>query len=884
MHPESLVKMTGETGGQDMGSARKKGRYRFTCAVAISAMAVMTPAQGQGGQQQTFTIQSDELGEALKSVSRQSGREIIFTAEAVRGKTAPPLRGTYTPDAAVRALLAGSGLTAEFRKDVILIRGRAEAPGAIEESSADDGAILITGTRIRGSEPASRMITTRREEIERRGRTDLGAFVRDLPQNFSGGQNPGVVGGGNQGGNENQNSSSALNLRGLGPDATLTLINGHRVAYDGALQGVDISSIPLAAVERLEIVADGASALYGSDAVGGVANIILRRDFEGLWGSARFGASTDGGNQQQQYNLVAGHVTQTGGLLLALDYNRSTAVTAAQRSYTAGMDGSATLIPGQRQYSAVLTGHQNLGDNLVLEIDGQFSDRTSLQSVPNSTTSDARTNGLIATPESRSYSITPTLRWTIADNWTLSLTGTHGNNLTLAPSTTYAAGVATSRRAVRYENGIDIVELGGEGALFDLPGGAVRLAAGGGYRSITLDSSGRLITPTMTRDLVVFNKQRDVTYGYGELSLPIVGAANRTAFIHDLRVSGAVRYENYQGIGSEASPRLGIVYKLVEDVTLKGSWGKSFKAPTFYDQYRIYQTLLFPMSFFGPNAGPADQAVIYVAGGNPNLKPERATTWSATIILEPRVAPGLKIEASYFDINYRDRVASPVASILGVFQNPIYQHLIVYSPTQQQIDPLVAGAPFGLENYTGQPYSPANVFAILNANIQNSARQKIHGVDLAASYVLDAGDDHFDLSVSASYLKSNRQLIDGMPTVQNAGIIFNPPNWRGQGGGTWTRGNLSFTAFANYTGGTSDNRLTPFVSVGSFFSLDTVAQIRSNAAAGLFKDVGFTLSVTNVFNRKPSAIRTSSPTDPAYDSTNYPTTGRVVSFTISKAL
>src|SRR3546814_1212331 len=86
---------------------------------------------------------------------------------------------------------------------------------------------------------------------------------------------------------ENLASTSTLNLRGLGPDATLTLINGHRIAYDGAFQGVDISAIPLAALDRLEIVADGASALYGSDAVGGVANIILRRDFDGIWSSAR---------------------------------------------------------------------------------------------------------------------------------------------------------------------------------------------------------------------------------------------------------------------------------------------------------------------------------------------------------------------------------------------------------------------------------------------------------------------------------------------------------------------------------------------------------------------------------------------------------------------
>ncbi|MFX4427853.1 TonB-dependent receptor plug domain-containing protein, partial [Acinetobacter baumannii] len=89
---------------------------------------------------------------------------------------------------------------------------------------------------------------------------DLGEFIRTIPENFTGGQNPGVAGGGNQGGsNINVSSSSALNLRGLGPDATLTLLNGHRLAYDSLSQGVDIAQIPLMAIDRVEVLTDGSS-------------------------------------------------------------------------------------------------------------------------------------------------------------------------------------------------------------------------------------------------------------------------------------------------------------------------------------------------------------------------------------------------------------------------------------------------------------------------------------------------------------------------------------------------------------------------------------------------------------------------------------------------
>src|SRR3546814_20426261 len=74
----------------------------------------------------------------------------------------------------------------------------------------------------------SPVISASRDAIEKSGRTNLGEYIRDLPQNFNGGQNPGVVGGGTQGGSENLASTSTLNLRGLGPDAKLTLTNGPR--------------------------------------------------------------------------------------------------------------------------------------------------------------------------------------------------------------------------------------------------------------------------------------------------------------------------------------------------------------------------------------------------------------------------------------------------------------------------------------------------------------------------------------------------------------------------------------------------------------------------------------------------------------------------------
>jgi len=182
MHLETRSDWPDFQGDTKMRMGRKRNRFKLIMAMAVSAMAIMTPAQGQGGHRQTFNIDADDLGEALKSVSRQSGREIIFSAEAVKNKTAPHLKGAYTADEAVTALLSGSDLTAEFRKDVVFIRGRSEAPGQISESSAVAPDIVITGSYIRGAQATSPVMRATRSEIQREGLTDL--VLGNIGKNF----------------------------------------------------------------------------------------------------------------------------------------------------------------------------------------------------------------------------------------------------------------------------------------------------------------------------------------------------------------------------------------------------------------------------------------------------------------------------------------------------------------------------------------------------------------------------------------------------------------------------------------------------------------------------------------------------------------------------
>ena len=153
--------------------------------------------------------------------------------------------------------------------------------------------VVVTGTNITTSDspPFVPESIYNREAVERSGSRSLGDFFQSLPQNsgptFTENQSDSLAAGG-----------AAVALRGLGPDATLVLVNGRRVAPYPFAQGgitafVDLNSLPLAAVQQIDILRDGASAIYGTDAIAGVVNVRFLQRFDGTLVSVGYGNTTD---------------------------------------------------------------------------------------------------------------------------------------------------------------------------------------------------------------------------------------------------------------------------------------------------------------------------------------------------------------------------------------------------------------------------------------------------------------------------------------------------------------------------------------------------------------------------------------------------------------
>lgn len=852
-----------------------------TGTIAASALVMLTamPVAAQA-QVKSFDIPEQALSSAILEFSRQADVLVVVSPDLTTGKRSQAVRGAIPIDAAVRQLLRGSDLRAVqnpaggYRIERSAILSQTTLTGDEGRSAADgqDAAIIVTGTRIRGGLIASPVLRITERQMREAGQRDLGDVIRSIPNNYNGGQNPGGRFQTGNSANTNVSGSSALNLRGLGPDATLTLLNGRRLAFDADSQAVDISAIPLSAVSEIQVVADGASALYGSDAVAGVANVILKRDHDGLTASARFGTATNGGAFQQAYDLMGGTKWASGGVLIAVEYERQNAVRSDQRDYTRYVVGPSTLLDARRHHGGLITAHQDLSDTLSFSIDALYSHRYS-NGAEYSTPDYAATTRFTT----ESYAVSPTLTLALPHDWTATLNGFSGAGDThrFDDFIDKVTGENLGGESF-YENLSRGGELGFEGRLVTLPGGDIRLAAGGGYRWNYF--GGRSVGSLFQQA-----GSRDNYYGFGELSVPLVSDANALPFIHELRLSGALRHEQYERFGGVTTPKLGLVYAPSADIGFKLSWGRSFKAPTLLQQFRKFNTVLRFASQVGGAGYPADATVVVTTGGNPDLRPETAKTLSATLELHPRAIQGLHVSATYFDVDYTDRVVQPLLPPFAALSSPVLTEFIDYNPTPAELAALIARDEGGLANILGVPYDPAKVVAIANGVLINAARQRVHGVDVVARYSFALAGGEVTASGQGSWLTSDQRNSSAAPVAQLAGTNFNPPKFRARGSLTGRYGAVTGAVFVNYIGHLLDKNFVPPARGGDMTTIDLSFSWALPDRRGVLRGLELALNVQNLNDASPPYFAPFDDTVVNYDSTNYSPLGRFISVAIRKS-
>ncbi len=304
-------------------------RRLVAVSMALTVTAVM--ANEANEREVDLAIERQGAGAALVELGESAGIQVAVQSDVSREIELGPVKGRYTVTDALDLMLEGSGLVYRFGPGDSVTVGIATAaegsgnggggsagtaadaddPGSEEDDRIPEE-IIVTGTRLKGVDPASPRITIDREQIERGGYASVEDVLRNLPQNlgsanaaatqlFQGEYGSSRVPFGATLG------ASGINLRGLGTRSSLVLINGRRKARSSLdVQDLltDTSSIPLAQIERIEIITDGASAIYGADAVAGVLNIILRDDYDGLSLGVRTEAAS---NDSSRDRIDLGH-------------------------------------------------------------------------------------------------------------------------------------------------------------------------------------------------------------------------------------------------------------------------------------------------------------------------------------------------------------------------------------------------------------------------------------------------------------------------------------------------------------------------------------------------------------------------------------------------
>ena len=213
--------------------------------------------------------------------------------------------------------------------------GLMAGPALAQEEATELERIEVTGSRIRQveAENAQPILTITRADIEKQGFASVADILQNVPavgtppisraSPLSAGE---AVGG------------QYISLRNLGAARTLILVNGRRLT--STTTGIqDLSSIPAAAVERIEVLKDSASTIYGSDAIAGVVNIVTRSSFDGMRASGYYGQYDEGDGETEVYDFVTGHSSDRGSLMMAIEYRKENKVRASDRAFSAFPNG-----------------------------------------------------------------------------------------------------------------------------------------------------------------------------------------------------------------------------------------------------------------------------------------------------------------------------------------------------------------------------------------------------------------------------------------------------------------------------------------------------------------------------------------------------------------
>lgn len=959
-----------------------------------------------------FNLPSAPLPQALLDFFHQSGIQPGFasTPQIEKAKSSP-VAGVMASSTALQLLLKGSGYTFRYDTDnsvdifpieapsgaQALAAARhprnASTPASRESMGGRDGRSLeqvnVTGSLIRGVQDViAPLVSLKRQQLAMADFATVQDALYSLPILSLNGprEDLGIY--------SNYQYGAGLDLRGLGVGATLVLVNGRRQPLSG-LNGdfVDVSTIPWSAVERIEVLPDGASALYGSDAVAGVVNIIMRDNFDGAETSVRYGTAVDGRRELMASQLLGTH-WNGGHAMIAYQYSDTTPLDAADRPYAANADKTpygggnyesyyavpgnilnpATLLPiygvpagqngqgltfaalspsvhlenqfAQEQLFPDVRAHelygvaaQDVSDRLQLFFEGRFAERDALRdyfpdqqilAVPPS--NPFYVNPFAGVPytlvaysfsgvfgpsrfsaRSQVYVGTAGARLQVGSTWQVTVSESYGrqslrsDDYNVADPAALATSLADPNPATAFDpfsDGSDInpatlaaiqrdyplhvlasiesTRVVADGSLFSMPAGAAKLAVGLERREEDLDHDvADPLNPT--EETVPQRYGRHITSLFSQLALPLIGdpAQPRAAPRLELNVAG--RYEHYSDFGGTFNPTVRIRWTPMQVLKVRGSWGRSFRAPTLDNLYDTSENASASVVLPDPHSPSGRSLVLVEEGSNPSLTQETARTWTAGFDLAPTFLPGSILSLTYYSIDYENRIAQPAAdnpfAILA--DEAEWAAVITRNPSPAQIAAICNAVDYHGSVPACLASSPA---AIIDGRLANLATTKTTGLDVEGRDSVSGALGRLDLGVMANYVfKFDQAVTDTSPVTDIVNTNANPLALRLRGTVEWSREGPHLPGpglglAVNYTGGYQNPGSTRVPNVAAWTTVDARFAYRTRQDSGWLSGMELSVNAVNVFNHDPPLVDNIF----GYDQYNVQALGRVVSADISK--
>jgi iron complex outermembrane receptor protein len=413
------------------------------------------------------------------------------------------------------------------------------------------------------------------------------------------------------------------------------------------------------------------------------------------------------------------------------------------------------------------------------------------------------------------------------------------------------------------------------GPVFAVPAGDVTLSLGAEYRLQDFKIANSIPhDPTVSSEL-----SRNIKSEFIEAVIPILGKDNDLPYAHRLQFSLGARHEDFSDVGSASSPKVGMLWSINRDWSIRGSWTKSFKPPNLTDLV-VSGSQSGIANFTDPTSLTGTTRVLSLFGTNSTLRPETARSWTiGTDFVVPAV-PKLLVSFTYFNITYANRITDAQVSPDALMQ-PSLAWLFTKNATPAQLAAACRQTAF-LQGTTEDCINSGTTI-IVDDRLRNIAMLKTNGFDLISKYDTDNRAGRFEFGLNATYLfryeQSNTPTssLDNIVSTQN-----NPINLRARGSAAWERRGFGAAGFINFENSYRDTISIPSRGVSPWTTVDLQLSYQTPTdALGWLGNTRVALNVQNVFNVNPPFLNNAA-VGIGYDQENADLYGRLVSFEIRK--